>query len=207
MRVIQSVLLLFLFSAAANAQSLSELWISMPGEMTPYLSLNQKREMVECYNAGVDTKVINQLKGNSLIDTLSVDYARITMSSSYSLQIVALPYENADSILCLIHSYKAPDVQSKLEFYDKQWRSISFEGRLPELGLHSFVARPDTMNVERFDELVGLLSPELVVAEYNPLKRVLEISVSAPLTTNEEKTVLNSIIRKKLLIWNGERFK
>ncbi len=209
MSAIKYILLLFslMFSVHISAQSVSDLWISMSGEMTPYLSLNQKKEMVECYNAGVDTKVVNQLKGNTLIDTLSVDYAKIVMSESYSLQMVRLPQENNDSIICLVHSYKAPAVQSRLEFYDKDWKQIPSESKMPELEFSSMLVRPDTMSVNRFDELVSLLSPELIRVVYNPSLKKLELSVSKPLTTKEEEKNLQSVISKKLLMWNGVMFK
>ncbi len=209
MSVVKYILLLFslMFSMQISAQSVSDLWISMPGKMTPYLSLNQKKEMVECYKAGVDTKVVNQLKGNTLIDTLSVDYAKIVMSESYGLQMVRLPQENADSIICLVHSYKAPAVQSRVEFYDKDWKQIPAEDKMPKLEFSSMLVRPDTMTVDRYNELVSLLSPELISMEYNPNLKKLELSVSKPLATKEEEKNLQSVISKKLLIWNGVMFK
>ncbi len=66
--------LLFLWPFFSGAQSVSDLWLSMPLSMTPYLSLNQKKEMIECHNIGVDSSVHNQFQGETSIDTLTSDF-------------------------------------------------------------------------------------------------------------------------------------
>ncbi len=189
----------------ALAQSVADLWISMPAAATPYLTLNQKKEMVECHKIGVDTSVINLLQGTTLIDTLTADYGRFRLSSSHDFQMILLPCE-PDTIVCTIDSYSAPAVRSRISFYDKGWNPLRTEDFMPAIRTEDLTERPDTMSVEEYGELCSLIYPELVAADYDlPQKRLL-VSLSAPLVTSDEKERLEAIMSKKMLIWSGERF-
>lgn len=191
---------------SANAQTVADLWVAMPSGATPYLTLNQKKEMVECQRIGVDTSVVNLLQGTTSIDTLSLDYGRFSLSSSHDLQIVLLPVEDADTIVCTIDSYNAPSIQSCINFYDKQWKPLE-EGKLmPVISPDSLLSRPDTMNMEKYEELCSLVYPELVMIDYNLPTNELVVSLSTPLTTKEEKEWLGAIISKRTLKWDGRRF-
>ena len=69
-----ALVLCLLTSLSLHAQSVADMWINCPEQLTPYLTKNDRKEMIECRNIGVDTKVTNKLKETSDIITLADDY-------------------------------------------------------------------------------------------------------------------------------------
>ncbi len=108
--------------ASILLQTVATLFINMPLELTPYLTLNQKKEMIECWNAEVDTATMNKLRGMSTIDTLTDDYGRFILSSSCDLQLI----KEGDT-LCIIETFRAPAEQSVIRRYDADWNLLSKE--------------------------------------------------------------------------------
>ncbi len=210
MKRITKYLFSCMFAAAGivpvNAQNAADLWISMPADMTPYLTLNQKKEMIECYNMGVDSRVDNKLSGKTTVDTLVADYGRFILSSAYSVEIIRLPYIDNDTILCKIDTYNAPAKKSRISFYDLHWQELPAGDKFPSMELAGFISRPDTMNVTEYEELCSLLSPEMISYNYDVNSHTLNINVSTPLLTSEEKQKINAILFKRVLIWRDRRF-
>ncbi len=200
--------ILLLFSLCAlqvGAQSMEELLVSMPQGVTPYLTENQKKEMVESLKIGVSTSVQNQLHGTSTLDTLTADYCRVSLSSARELQLVRLLRTEGDSIVCLIDTYRAPQADSRVSFFTLAWRPIN-EALMPEVTLDELTLRPDTMSVSQFDSLRTWLDPVLVALTYDLDEHCLVASLSLPYSPTDEKESLEAILCERRLRWNGYFF-
>lgn len=198
-------LLLLAVNFQANAQSVADMWISIPDEFAPYLSLNQRKEMIECQKIGVDTSVKNKFEGTTSIDTLTTDYGKFIMSESRTLEIAILPC-GSDNIVMLIDSYIAPEVQGKVSFYDTQWNRIANEGKIPTFGVDDLLQKPDTMSIRDYDDLKKLIVDGFIEYNYDSTSHELEIGISLPLVTLKEKEQLNAVICKRKLKWSGNSF-
>lgn len=196
---------LLLVSINVSAQSVADLWISMPDDIVPYLTLNQKKEMIECDRIGVDSSVKNKLEGNTAIDTLSESYGKFLVSNSRSIQLVKLPTDN-DSILLIIDTHLGPKAHSEASFYTLKWDKLSDEGRIPKLMLSDFVARPDTMSVADYDCLISSVVPVFFLFDYDKTTETLIVSPQMAIVTLEEKQRLEGLTSKQTLIWNKEVF-
>ncbi len=198
-------MLLCLCSITCKAQSMEDILLSMPREITPYLTTNQKKEMVECLHVGVSTSVQNQLHGTSTLDTLTNDFCQLNLSSSHNVQLIRLPHEDGDSIICLINTFRTPSLDSKISFYDLRWHKIDLP-LMPELSPTELVLRPDTMSITEFDSLYSWIEPLLMEYSYSPDEQFLEASLSIPYTSVDEKTKLEAILCKRKLKWNSVSF-
>ncbi len=125
------------------------------------------------------------------------------------MQIIRLPEQNADSIVCIIDSYSATAVQSHADFYDLQWNKLPAEGRMPDITKSELLVKPDTMSISEFQELSSWISPELVEMNYNIETNEIEVSLSIPFVFAEEdkSNKLSDILSKQKLIWDGYSFK
>ena len=65
--------------------------------------------------------------------------------------------------------------------------------------------RPDTMAVERYDELVRFFDPVMISAVMTPDNDLI-FQLSTPMVTKEEKKQLDAILLQKKLKWNRQRF-
>ena len=205
MRCCLLVLLLFPL-LTINAQSVADMFVSMPAAKTPYLPGNLKAELVDSYKMGTGGKVTNKMLGETSIDTLSADYGHFLLSAAKELTLVRLPHEAGDSVFLCVETYKAPEAQSTVGFYDHSWKCLPRQDKLPDMDVDSMIVRPDTMDIATFEKLQSLLSPKLVSYEYDPASKSMSVNLSAPFLSDDEKGKLEAIICKRKLRWNGSKF-
>ena len=206
LRKFHIVVLFTCMSITSFAQTVAEQWICMPDEFVPYINTNQKKEMIESYNINVDSGVKNKFEGTTAIDTLTVDYGKFVLSEARDIQILRLPSKN-DSIFCMIDTYKGPEAQSTIRFFDIRWEEISCEGKIQAYTIDDFIQKPDTMSVNTYRELRDMFVPELIEYDYDISTQTLTVSLSFPLLTADERNRLNAVVCKRTLKWIGERFK
>ncbi len=197
---------LFLFACLpSGAQDVGDMWISMPSGMTPYLTANQKKEMVECARAGLDASVVNELQGTTKADTLSPSYGRFTLSASRRMDLIRLPRAGADSIFCVIDTRLAPAAESTVDFYDGSWRLLPRGDFMEETGFSTLTERPGEMDEGEYDRLREWFDPELAAVTYFPDGETFVITPSAPFSPTEDREKLEAIMCKRVLKWDGKK--
>lgn len=196
-----------LLSLQVPAQSARKMWLAMPDSIIPYLNANLRQEFVDFADMKVKADVKNLLNGNCEMDTLTNDYVHLTLNLSTTLEMKLLPRENGDSILCLVRTFSAPSKESDIRFYDSSWHALASKDRLPDVKPEDFIFRPDTMSVERFDNLRAMIEPYLISAKLSPCDDSMVLSLAAPLVGSTERKAVESILVQKKLNWQNERFK
>ena len=96
--------------------------------------------------------------------------------------------------------------ESVVSFYDTKWGKRDEKEFLSIVEPSLLVNKPDTMDVERYEQLVKLVDPIMVQAVFLPEDQSLEFSLSTPLLTLKEKESLNAILVQRKLKWNGRMF-
>lgn len=84
-------LLLLLLPLAVGAQTVRDLWLSMPPSLAPYLSTSLRTQCLDFYDMHTDAQTDNALKGKSRIDTLTSTFLAATLSKAHTLQMKLLP--------------------------------------------------------------------------------------------------------------------
>lgn len=84
-------LLLLLLPLTVGAQTVRDLWLSMPPSFAPYLSTSLRTQCLDFYNMHTDAQTDNALKGKSRIDTLTSTFLAATLSKAHTLQMKLLP--------------------------------------------------------------------------------------------------------------------
>ncbi|MCD8281836.1 MAG: DUF3256 family protein [Prevotella sp.] len=184
----------------------------MPASLTPYLSLNDKKEMAECWRAGVDTTVRNRLQGECSVDTLTASFGCFRLSSSRSMELVLLPRICGDSVVCVLDSYtfgssssSFTPVSSRISFYDTDWNALPNDSLMPSFDISDLVLRPDSMCLDEYSELVSCFSPALVRIDYSLSSGRFELMLCPPFSLSDERERLEGIIRKRMLSWDGDK--
>lgn len=90
-------LLLLLLPLAVGAQTVRDLWLSMPPSLAPYLSTSLRTQCLDFYDMHTDAQTDNALKGKSRIDTLTSTFLAATMSNAHTLQMKLLPASGSGS--------------------------------------------------------------------------------------------------------------
>ena len=83
--------LLLLLPLTVGAQTVRDLWLSMPPSLAPYLSASLRTQCLDFYDMHTDAQTDNALKGKSRIDTLTSTFLAATLSKAHTLQMKLLP--------------------------------------------------------------------------------------------------------------------
>lgn len=222
-------LLLVLLPLTVGAQTVRDLWLSMPPSLAPYLSTSLRTQCLDFYDMHTDAQTDNALKGKSRIDTLTSTFLAATLSKAHTLQMKLLPasgsgsgsasasasgsasgsgssssLSSCDSVLCVVRSWDGPKRDSEVQLFDRQWKPL----QAPlTFSADSFVCRPDTMSEERFSRLVALLDPIMFSVSLSPAENVLLVKLSPVVPNPEDKKAIEQILVQRKLKWDGKTFK
>ena len=220
-------LLLLLLPLAVGAQTVRDLWLSMPPSFVPYLSTSLRTQCLDFYDMHTDAQTDNALKGKSRIDTLTSTFLAATLSKAHTLQMKLLPasgsgsgsasassmvsgsgssssLSSCDSVLCVVRSWDGPKRDSEVQLFDRQWKPL----QAPlTFSADSFVCRPDTMSEERFSRLVALLDPIMFSVSLSPAENVLLVKLSPVVPNPEDEKAIEQILVQRKLKWDGKTFK
>lgn len=204
-KVIGTLLLIIvaLFSSSTlHSQTMKDIWENMPDSLFPYLNQSLREECANLSEKGLTAEVTNLLKEKTIIDTLSADYIDVSLSKSTLMQARLIPCTDGDSILCVVLSYKVPEIYSSVSLYTKDWKKLSEE----TFDIENFVQRPDTMTVDKYKELLNLLDPYMVSARLSATDNSLLVSASAAVASKEDSEQLASILIKRKYVWADNKF-
>ena len=151
-------------------------------------------------------EVKNRFEETSKIDTLSNDFAALTLADALHVQLLALPAEQADTVVCMVKTYYGPEPESVISFYDLKWNRLNTDDFMPPVDTNEFFTRPDSVSEQRFDELKQWIEPVMWKAEIIPSIRQIVFSISTPMLTKEEKTQVNAILLQRKVKWGGRMF-
>lgn len=113
-----------LFCGVIQAQDLRTLFIEMPDTLQPLLTNNDRRDMIDFWDARMSTPVVNRLDGKSRITELTNDFLSVELSRSSSMQIKMLNNVAGDTLLCIVNTVAAEACDSRIHFYNTRWERV-----------------------------------------------------------------------------------
>ncbi len=187
-------------------------WLSMPDSIIGYLNKNLRQEHLDYMDMKVSSEVKNLFLGQGLMDTLSTDYLSLRLNAVTELQLKV--FETNDSVsplICLIKTVKAPYADSDLSFYHADWSPIPHHFNLPFTSdrdrlLNTFTMRPDTMTVERYEEIKGMMDPIGLKIKVLDNEESFLFELSTPFMNKDEEQQIRAIIKQRKYKWNKETF-
>lgn len=219
----RAMALLLLLPLTVGAQTVRDMWLSMPPSFAPYLSASLRTQCLDFYDMHADAQTDNALKGKSRIDTLTSTFLAATLSKAHTLQMKLLPaagsasgsslgsasgsgssLSSCDSVLCVVRSWDGPKRDSEVQLFDRQWKPL----QAPlTFSADSFVCCPDTMSEERFSRLVALLDPIMFSVSLSPTDNVLLVKLSPVVPNPDDEKAIEQILVQRKLKWDGKTFK
>ena len=182
MRQLLFSMLLLLANSAFAQIKMSEALKSMPDSLIPYLTENNRLDLVDFREAGMHAQVSNAFDGISSLTQLTADYASLRLSEASQVDLWLLTTTSGRPMLCVVSTYGKDIRESRLSFYTTDWYPLptSQYVTLPD---YSFVA---TADAER---------KTLTLTRVNDFDR----------PANEEQNQLENV--QTTLNWDGLKFK
>lgn len=200
-----AILVVVMAFPAMAQRTMRDFIITMPDSLVEYLNKTKRTEMVDFYDMGVKAETFNLLQGSTVLDSLTSTFADISVNKSQRMQLALLPLHEADTLICMVNSFLGEAPESEVHFFNTQWMPMPSKDFLDEVTASQLMQRPDTMDVERYDELVRFFDPVMIAAVMTPDSNLI-FQLSTPMVTTEEKKQLDAIILQKKFKWNRQRF-
>lgn len=133
MKKVLLVLLTLCFSMGSGAQekTMAELFKVMPDSLLPYLTTNNRLDMLDFMEANMKAEVTNLLDGKSEMTALAPDSLSIRMNSVLRIDMkvarVAEPVDSNTQIIRVIRTYTLNENQTEriVDVYSSVWRKLS----------------------------------------------------------------------------------
>lgn len=133
MKKVLLVLLTLCFSMGSRAQekTMAELFKVMPDSLLPYLTTNNRLDMLDFMEANMKAEVTNLLEGKSEMTALAPDSLSIRMNSVLRIDMkvarVAEPVDSNTQIIRVIRTYTLNENQTEriVDVYSSVWRKLS----------------------------------------------------------------------------------
>ncbi|MGM9704666.1 MAG: DUF3256 family protein [Prevotella sp.] len=191
-----------LFFLHASALQMKDLWMSIPDSIMPHINQTIREELLHIAENNTLSETNNLLGEKMRVDTLTSNYMAVNMSQSLFLQMRLLPTTDGDSILCVVRTYGTMVKESMVSLYKTDWTKISDL----KFDINEFVQKPDTMQTDKYDELILKLDPYIFSASLSSNDDTLTVIPSAANVTTDDIKSLKDIFLQRKYKWNGQAF-
>jgi hypothetical protein len=182
-----------------NSQTAKEVFLSMPENMLPDLSVSARMDLMDLYEADRTAIVINSLDDTLSLETLTADYLFLNTGKG-SLQIVVLPMINESQLYCFIQTVCGSVCDSRIEFYSPSWKKLNADAFI--------TPAPQTWFI-RTNEDFPALTVSFMQWSYDPESSTLQqINRTPEYLSKEDRKMIQSYIEAavKKYQWTGVRF-
>ena len=156
------VILLLLTADSASAQfTMRDVFKTMPDSIVPYLSENNRLDLIDFIDSNMKAEVTNLLGGKSVLLQLTDNYLSLSLNEASTLDLRLLPLSvgaaqvagGGSQVLCMVRTFGSDVRVSTVSFFTTSWTL------LPSASYVSLPAEPVTA-VLHADEAVLTLKPE-----------------------------------------------
>lgn len=208
-----TLLCLFVFLSNINSQNMhmAELFKQMPDSLMPYLTTNNKLDMLDFIDAGMEAKVTNKFDGESILCELDSTYLRLKLNTSVEVEMKLLSSSNLlnDStkhLIFIVTTYGDLIKESVLKLFTSKWNSIAHD--ITKSKLISYVIhKPDTMSELTYNDVKNIPDDYLITLSLDKNENSMFVRASTTLLSTDDSTKVKPIISTKRLLWNGKTFK
>lgn len=115
----------------AQEKTMSELFKAMPDSLLPYLTTNNRLDMLDFMEAKMKAEVTNLLEGKSEVTALTYDSLSILLNGVLNIDMkvvrVAEPVDSSTQVIRVVRTYKLNENQTEriVDVYSSVWRKLS----------------------------------------------------------------------------------
>lgn len=192
--------LILAFSLTASAQlRMRDLWISIPERLAPVLTTNNRLDMIDFAESDMEAKVRNRLEGQSVLDTLTANYLRCTLTSHTDLQARFFPDSANDStgVVALVNTSRTPSGVSTVLLYNTDWSPTGTSVSMPPIE-----AFADSCPAQALRELADL---PLITMRLSPDAPTLTFTISPASLSRDQRKAVEGRLHPITYYWNERK--
>ena len=189
-------------SLTAAALTASEAFIAAPRSVITLLDKDERMDMVDYFNAGVQRPSEKATDGTSVITSMTPEVVTVKLSDASQVEICVLP-ASPQPIIMLITTVRTPADDSSVAFYTSDWKPLASKGILNAPTLDDWL----TDKSKRID--VEMTVPFMLAsAKYNGTTGELVFTNNlATFLTNDVYKDIAPVMRPSITYkWNNKSF-
>ena len=200
--LVTSMLLGLAPAVGAQTLDIKTCFVSAPDSLLPHLGVNSRKDLLDLQAAGQESRVTGRL-GQS-VSLVSLDERTLTLSLTEisTLQIALLPAKSG-AVVAVIHTVGLPAADSRVRFYDTQWRPLDGSALFTPPQAQDFLS-----GSKKAKAATARMLPLLPVAyeiEGDILRATQHIQEYLPQEVGEK--IAPQLLTAPLVYrWNGKRF-
>ena len=205
--VVISLLVTLAIPFGARAQDnmkMGDVFAAMPDSLIPYLSSNNRLDLVDFANANMKAEVNNAFDESTVLDQLTDNYMKLRLNGKVSVEmrlrkVDSLLTDSSSFEVFVVTTYRSAESQhSKIERFTAKWMPLPYDLHLDKRVGEMVERKPQTTD-EEWQMVVAAMDNVSVVAGLSSDSDSLSLSPSFSMLTTDEKTILNDKITLKIL--------
>ncbi len=206
-RVTYILLLLLAVTLHAEARTPMRQWlVAMPDSVMPLLTKNNRMDFIDFYDAQMAAVVTNRMDGSSRMNRLTDDYVQIKYTESTDVEMKLLPINDSTDVLCMVTTVRAAVDDSRIVFFDAEWKPLSVASYLLEPRIEDFCSTIQGDSAARaWTKLDVFFRTYRLCAESTELKCVL---TTMDYLSEEDREEVAPYVRKEPITyrWTGNGY-
>ncbi len=155
-------LLLVMHTPIAGAQDIRDVFVAMPDSLLPTLTRNDRLDLIDFFDAGLDNTVSDALHGRSHLTMLTPSVLKLQLNDHAEIQMCR---PGDTDVICLIHSVEAGGWDSKVKFFGIGWKPLEPAEYITLPTLADFMPLTADTDLQEYKNRVVLVGFPLIRAD------------------------------------------
>ena len=208
LRALALAFAVLMLAADARALNVQYFFLAEPGKVFPMLTPQMKKGLIQYHRGGATTtKVENALGGESSLVYSDSVFMRIRSSEAKTVEMRIFFPSKRDTVVAVIETYLLPTPDSKISFYDSQWRPLETKRFINLIDPEGFLVKGTPARVR--EQLADMLPFDIMKLEFKGNAHdviVAEPSLKTFLTTEDYNRFKPYLNEKVFYTLNGKKF-
>ena len=182
--------------SAESKTTVGDVFATMPDSLMPYLSKNNRLDLIDFAKAGMKSEVNNAFDGSTELLKLTDNYMKLQLNSQTTVEMRlikadSLLADSADYVLYVVKTCRTSDAgHSEVRKFTSKWMPLSLSLSLKDRVGDMMMRKQDTTE-EEWQKAVAAIDNADVTAELSPDSDILSLSMTFSLLTADDKKIIS----------------
>lgn len=185
-RLILSLCICVLAGWSAGAQDMAAVFTAMPDPMVPQLENAWRKDLIDLFRSGKETRLKNRMNGTSVLKQLTPDYLLLQVTDNSMIEMKLLPLINNTFVICQVTTVEGPVPDSRVSFFTTEWEPLAAADLFTPVTADWFIREGADRQEAAFQDAVSRLDMDLIKYSLSPDSATLTATYTTPLYLSEE---------------------
>lgn len=207
MRRVIVTLLICVFALGMNAQDMTSVFTAMPDQYIPQLEHAWRKDLVDLYTSGKESRLKNTMNGFSTLKKLTSDYLLLQATERSTIEMKLLPLVNNTNVICMVKTVNGPVADSQVDFFTTEWEPLAASDLFTPVSADWFMKEDADKNSTAFLDATSRLDMDLIQYSLSPDNLTLTATYTTPLyLSREDRKNVTPFVKESPKVYTWEKF-